>query len=414
MAWGGNGITQKRTMLDQSATIAWGSTVTRVPTRALNQVGYLSRMRIKVPVQATTLTVTAGVSVAAQAAIQRPAGRGIQSFDITAQGIAPFYQVSKGQDLLILEYMNNGKAKWADIGLGLAPDIAPSSPVGALGRIAISLAEVAYQVAAAAVNASTAQNVQYSAVFDVPLTEFVQFPEYTQQTQNGVVTVPAQEVEVGLVTLQNTQQNITPHLTMNPLYSGTVDSPFLQTGGAPTGAMNTLVEFYTEFYDVPASPTDQPPAFSQMFIITRTSTDDGVSGTNVTHTFSPAGLLLRAAHCAYDSNDNLVDISSQGVQAIATYPLPAYVNEGNITFAWGSTVNKIVERFSHNLARALETYGEPPPPGALFLDFFRDRTLTDVVNTAVLPSVRSVITGLPAAVSTLHTIEERMIPVRMG
>lgn len=413
MPWGSNGITNKRRMLDQSATVNWGGTVTRIPTRALTQVGYLSRLRIKIPVQAGTLTVGAGVSVAAQAALQRPAFRAIQAFDITAQGISPFYQLSKGVDLAFLQYVNNGKQQYQDIGFGAAPDIAPASPVGTLGRVAASMAAVAYTVAAAAVSA-TSQNVQFSAVLDIPLTEYVRFPEYVQQTQNGVTTVPAQNVEVGLVTLQNTQQNITPHLTLNPLFSGTVDSPFLQTGGTPTGNLSTLVEFYSTFYDVPSNPADQPPGYSQLFIISRTSTDDGVAGGNVNHTFAPAGLLLRAIYSFYDVNDNLVDIASQGIQAIATYPLPAQTNEGVISFAWGSTVYKSTERFSMNLAEALEIYGEPPPPGALFHDFFRDHSVTDVINTAALPNVRAVITGLPAAVATVHSIEERMVPVRVG
>lgn len=433
MPWGDPGVTVKRVTLDQTYNVAWTNLVNRLPTKAFSQTGYLRRVIWKLPTTEATLTVTASNPVTVTPAVQHPMYRAFSAIDITAQMIAPQYQLTRGIDVPYLMYVWNGKNRGldeqrgplgtlAEVGAGMNPPVYP------YGRVASNPAGYFGDVSAQSSGAATAQTVRYGGTVDLPITEWITFPPATgKDAQGKPVYIAAQEVEVGLLTLQNTQQSIRPGVALNPLWQpnatqlGMYEAPFRGATTAPSaGTLNIVADCYTEFYDVPGSAADQPLAVSQAFIISRSSTDDVVAGGAVTHNFQPGGNLLRAIYVFLDTNGGIVDVSQLTVQdptvsgsgVSLTQPPNAQGLDGQITFLWGTSVLKYDEKFAVNLMRHADIEGDAVPTGCLLHDFFADGTLVDVVNTAQLTSLRTKISGLPGAVTTMHTIEERMIPVK--
>jgi hypothetical protein len=405
MPWGDNGVTTRRILIDQSQAPTVGAAVTRLQTQALNQVGYLRGIWIDIPFASASISLATS-GVAAQAETQRGAARLFQSVALTAQGIAPLYQLTKGFDFEFLEYVGNGDR----VGNANNPDISsirsgtaiafPDTQV--FGAAAASRALV--KSAFAGTWGGGLQPVTYAYHAQMPLTEWVKFPASVTKNKDGsIVQVAATEAEVGLVTLQNTQQNVIPSATLNPIGSTTAspEQVFVSGGAAVTAGLPIVVNWFSDFYDVPGDPANQPPPYSQMFVVTRQSTDDPVTGQKVTHRFQPAGLLMRAIYIFTDTNGLIVDLSNAG----ASNP--------QVTFLWGATVDKFIEPLSLNLTRAYQDYGDFPPAGCFIHDFFVDHTLTDLPNTAALTSVQAQFINLPASITNLHTIEVRLLPVRL-
>lgn len=407
MSWGDNGVTVAHVVQDQNPSTQLGTGPVITNFNPINQVGYLRSLWLKVPYVSGTLTLAATADpVAVQAEAQYPVDRALGYFSLIAQGIAPLYQLTKGGiDLALLEYVGSGRR----------PHLAGRSP-GSTQSNATTNTQIQGHTSdqwkyrkgiGVGSSGGATQTFNFASGYQVPLTEWVQYPGTVMQGPNGSqIPIPGQWAEVGILTAQNTQQNLRPSCTWNPfavVSGGTYDAALLATTAVPTaGYPSITAQVWSEFYDVPSQPADQPAQFQMSFVFTRQTRDWPVSTQNCNPQFQPAGVLLRAIYLCLDANDQIVDVSGLST-------------DGLISFKWGQSVYKYDhETFEMNLTRNAEIYGNPVPYGALIHDFFTDHTLTEVVNTAKLASVSAEISGLPASVATVHVIEERMVPVIAG
>ncbi|PWT73352.1 MAG: hypothetical protein C5B59_13685 [Bacteroidetes bacterium] len=413
MGWNENGKTFRRFDIDQGVvTPAWAAAQIRVPFQALKQAGFLRRLLLQIPYTGYP-TAFAGTTTVALASTEPdwPAHRAIANFSLVLQRVAPIYNLNRGIDLAILEYMNCGNTYRSNqAGLGSMSALTSTNTM-VFGKSSSVWAYISNVVSIITGNASTSVTLGFGLSVDIPLTEMIKFPAGVVQDKSGnAVSVPETYGEVGLVTLQNSQQNVVPSLLLNPWCTATagVNQLFVSNTAAPTNGQAAPVNLWSEFYDVPENPADWPPGYAFDYIIQYQSFDDPVSGGKVTHKFDNAGLLMRAAYVALSSADAIVDIS----QLSTNSSTGVNGTDGTIAFKWGSSVLHRNSNFQTNMTEALQRYSNPPPRGVLIHDFFQDNQSTvDMINTAIITSPRCEIVGLPNTVATLHTIEQRMIPV---
>lgn len=407
MPWGDNGTTNLREAQDQAPTWSWGSQQVSVNFNPINDVGYLRRLWLKFPYSQQTITLAATADpLAVPAEQQYVPHRGINSFSLIAQGIAPIYQLSKGGlDLAALSYFKSGRKETT--GSIIATESNAVTNTHAYGH---TTDKWAYRMGAAVGSTGGAtQTVTYADTLDVPITECVYYPggQVAGASGSSSIALP-QWAEVGLLTAQNTQQNLRLSVLLNPMWQvsgGTYDTVFTATTAVPTSTYSGTMQVWSEFYDVPASPADAPPAFTQAYIVTRQTRDWPVSAQQVFPKHEAAGLLLRSIYLFFDVNDQLIDISGQ-----ATDP--------TFGFRWGANIYKEnTIPFEQLSAEIAESMGDPLPAGMCAFDFFGidgpfKNTLTNAINTVKLGAVYSEIKNLPAAVTTCHVIEERLVPVK--
>lgn len=391
MAWLDQGVTNKRKLLDQSATVTWAGSQVRVPFNKIQSSGYLRKLRLWMPAFTGTTTLGGGTFLQ-QSAQQLGALRGIANIYFKMQGIAALYDLS-GPSFYALQYLMNGRK----IG----------RPGGAPGqnRVSLNATSVPPNGGTGVGNyvsetVLSGNNPLYSLFLDIPLTEFITFHDVAIPQANGQVAVVATKtVEVGLITNQNVNSNINFGLLLNPLYSTGTDSAYVVTGAATSTGTPTF-NLSAEVYDVPDNVTDRPLALQQSLVVTRSESRWQVSGGAVTIRHDSAGKLMTLSYLCYDSNDNLVDLAS--VCATAT-----------IQFIWGNTVHKTDQYLCENLADAINAYGVAPPTGMFFLDYFEDGSYTDMIDTDDLTNVRTILAGF-TGVDHIVVVEERLIGVKAG
>jgi len=395
MGWDDNGANNERYVIDQQGGVAaWGASQVAIPFNRIQNAGYLRAARLKLP--PTVFPITPGTGTAAvQPSAQLGPLRALARLQISTQVVANLVDV-KGQDIYFLRYARIGNLR--------TPTFEPYYPLtGSTPPVNGGTPVQAYSTGQ---TIATGVSTTISLDLMLPLTERIKVRRRaTQQSADGktqAIVSMDQEMEVGLISLQNSQFAMQPRITLNPFYSGTVDSALLTTGNATAGGPATF-QIATEIYDVPQADADKPSLYQRAMIRTlQNAGDEVVAGGSFIHTFQPGGYLLKALYLFYDANDNLVDV--------ATTP-------GAVTqFVWGTKVFKIDEFVSDNLTRAFRIYEQPAPVGLLVHDFLAmgEMTLAQCPDTATLANVRAVFTGLPANVVKANVVEARLVPVKRG
>lgn len=410
MPWGDNGTTNLREAQDQAPTWTWGNQQVSVNFNPINDVGYLRRLWLKFPYSQQTMTLAAtGNTLAVPAESQYPQHRAINQFSLIAQGIAPIYQLSRGGvDLAVLSYFRSGRKEFN--GSIIATQSNATTNTHAYGHTSDQWQyRSGVAVGSQAGSGPFTQTLAYADTLDVPIIETIYYPGGQMAGSSGASSIALpQWAEVGLLTAQNTQQNLRLSVTLNPMFivtGGSFDTVTKATTAVPTTTYAGSMQVWSEFYDVPASPADAPPAYTQAYVVTRQTRDWPVAAQQVFPKHEAAGLLLRTIFIFFDSNDQIIDISGQ-----ATDP--------TFGFRWGANIYKDnTIPFEQLAAEIAEANGDPLPAGVAAFDFMGidgpfKGTLTNAINTVKLGAVYSEIKNLPASVATCHVIEERLVPVK--
>lgn len=401
--WGQNGTTFKRFAIDQAPVVPSLSTSqVRVPFQALTQAGFLRRLLLQIPRTQYGLTVTTANYLSVGNTEQDlPALRALATVKLTLQRIAPLYDLNRGIDLGFLEYMSAGRTHITTQSAFGSASFLTATNKALFGKTS-SAWDYIFGVVSITAGAGTSQNVQFGLVADLPITEYIKFPAgVAMDTQGNSVAIPETYGEVGLVTLQNSQQNVVPAILLNPAWNiaASVNQIWNSNTTNPSTPINPTVNLWSEFYDVPESPQDWPPGYAFDYVIQYQSFDDAIANGKVTHKFDNAGMLMRACYVFLDSTDKVVDCST-------------LASDGQIAFKWGASVQHRQSNFQANISDAAELYGNPPLFGSLYHDFFtEDQSVWNMVDTSKITSPRCEITGAPGSAATLHTIEQRLIPV---
>ena len=395
MAWGDNGVTIARQLLDQQVAVTgWGATGLRIPFKALRTAGYLRKLRLFSP--ATTHTITHGTGTnQIPAQLQLPPFRVLNRVQLVMQGIAMVYDI-QGIDLPFLRVMNAGI--WNNDSAGYLYDVVAGSSSVMSGS---GNNKTNNYMSTSVFTSNT--SVVLTFFGEMPITEVITFRDSVISQKQGSVVIADKPLEVGLLTLQNTQSNVLPQVTLNAASAGSTSIPdaLVQLTGNDTVTTATASwNISSDLFDVPDDQTQRPLPFQQLFVITRSTFDTTISSNKAVVNFRPAGFLTKCHYMVVDSNNNIVDVST----------LPT----ASLDFKWGATVDKFNETVQENLSRQLDRCVGVPPAGCLYHDFhWYDGTSTDFVNTAVLPNVRTEFSGLSSG-ATIHTCETRMIPVKVS
>lgn len=401
MAWGDPGVTESRYVTDQSPQIAaWGNAPVNLQTTRIQSAGYIRALRLRLPPTSFTGPAgTAGQSAALQAAAQLGVLRSIARFRLVTQVTSDIINV-RGEDLLFLSYVGSGLRKGQD-SFYAAYNIS-SAPQSANGGASGANYLTSQAISGAAPGPYTGT---LSLMLHIPISGFIFFRRnvrFNAGNNQAVALATEKEMEVGIISVQNAQFAMQPQISLNPLSSTGVNSPFVNQGGYGGFTAGTATfDLDAEIYDVPADPANRPTIAQRGMVYSRRNAgDEQVTGGNATHNFMPSGLLLRAIYAFYDTNDNLVDIS--------TTP------NATIDFVWGTNIYKYHETMQENLARCAMRYGWLPPQGICVHDFLADdgQGIAQAPLTANLANVRAIFRGLPGSVTTMRVIEERLIPVK--
>lgn len=404
MPWGDNGVTIRRQLQDQSATITWGASPVRVPFKALRTAGYLRSLRIWTP---QTAVPQNGATIALPTPNLLPVWQGINRFQLTLQGIAQLYDVS-GLDIFGLMYVRNGNSttgqSWQtgyQEALGSGSNVVAGAQMAPNWGNHLVPAAAALYGAGAGVYVNGTVNMWYGAYAELPITEYLTIKDAVVASGQNTVVVADKAVELGMLTLQNTSSNVTPLLQLNPLWGASnSNSPFFASVAVPTPTAFSW-NIGTDLYDVPPNPADRPSPMQQAFVITRQSFDTPAAGGASTVQFQAAGSIMRIVYIALDVNGNPYDLVQDGLSGST-----------NIALRWGATTDKINEYVEENINRCLTRYGQIPPSGYLVHDLMiDDDTATDFINTAEVTNLRTEFKGLSGNVVTIRTMTERLVPV---
>ena len=458
MPWNLPGSTIKRIIPDQTVSVtSWGNSTQILPFRYLRTVGYLSALYLQMPAVLQTYTsnpvgATYGVlspsSTYAQLNI-------INRFQLTLQAIATLYDI-RGYSLGFLNYVGNGNANahaphyghvganlyFTTIGSGggnFFPFEFPSVPswLGAVqpvnsgpsgNYLVDSSTPGIFIYNPGALALPTTQEVILTYNERIPISETIRFPNTVIETADKQHLVVDAPMEMGMIFMQNNQQNVTPTITLSKLYATDIaaipndDAVFLEYSDVagvytitPWQNIQWLLE--DEFYDVPPDPMNRPYPFQLSFAVTRTETDYYPAGQAVTVKYRAAGLLCRVVYVGYQG-------TSQGY-----YPFDlGYTTNGfitnaqqtyaSITFKSGATITTVQETAPGNMARSQIRYGGPMP-GILVHDFIGDTagagaSIVQAVDLGSLVDVRTEFTALPQLISRLCSVEQRLIPVEVS
>lgn len=407
MSWMQQGVTTQRNYTDQVQVVTVAGQPVFLPFSQLRTIGYLKSTRLYTPYQAGVVALGGG-TYSLGANLQFAQLRQIRDFRYQLQGIAPIYdlQGSAGIDLGMLAYVGNGK-----------PKAYRSGRAGTLGfnntaAGVVTNNQFAFPVAAGtppgngenfmpvAEYISGGPSFNSGFYMEIPLSEWLVFPNTPTGQQGNAILVNDTEMEVGLIFMQNNQQVLSPQITLAPLYAvGAYPAVGLSTGAATVTQNGQSWTIEDEFYDVAPNPADRPSAYQMAFVVTRTSRDLTMSNGIASYQFKQAGLLLRAIYTAYNDTTNfgtLVDLTAT----------PA----ATLTLKSGSTIIKLQETAGLNAMRCLDRYNTPPP-GCLIHDLIWDGNITEAMDTATLVDVRCDFAGLAGAITRLHVVEERLIPI---
>lgn len=403
MSWGTPGVTVKRRIIDQSVTIpSVVNNVQTAPFQSLKTFGYHRGIWLSIP-QNTGVTALGGGTLVLSTGAQLKQLRAIKHFRLTLQGTAPIYDV-EGIDLGFLAYCRNGSvqqdrsyaAGLSVVGANPTTDQYPFNwPTRDNALLGLTTSYAPYLRYEAGATATTLCYGMW-----IPATEIYKFRNVPMPTASGKDAVLMdQELELGMVMMQNSSSNLLPQVDIASAYGPDQTSMLVATGAATNTLTNLNVIIENEYYDVPASPADQPSAFQLAWLVQRTAADYAVSGQAVTIPFKAAGLLTKIIYVAYNDTTTygtLVDLTST-----ATCQL---------VLSSGATMIKYSENATQNALRSFWRYNAAPP-GILIHDLTDDGTLTQDYDTANLVSIQTAITGLPSSVTRLHVIQERLIPV---
>jgi len=415
--WMQQGKTVQRVMLDQQAIVpTWGAFQQQIAFAKLRTIGLLKSLALFSPTLTGTSVVGGGTfaSWAAGTEGQLWQLRQIQQFQLQSQGLATLYNVT-GLELGFLAYTRNGNTFVRRDALALGGFVAlsgaffaqnnavlynePSVPIGITSAPFGQVRDIGpyFQVASGAASFNT------SYIMEIPLTEFLVFPNTPIGQTDKMVLLKDQLLEVGYIIMQNSTQSVNPVVTLAPLTGTTAQGVIVITGNATATASNQQWNIEDTFIDYPASDADAPPPFATQYVVTRIGQDYPVSGGKLTVQHQPAGLLLKTIWSFYNDNDATF---GQGT-LIDAARTPAAV----ITLQSGSSIVKIQETAQNNIWRSWRRYGIPPP-GILVHDLVDEQGyITNAIDTAALSTIQTLFTGLSGSITRARCCEVRLIGV---
>ncbi len=401
--WGSNGVTISRQLPEQQVGILnWSGNQVRLNFQALQPYGYLRKLFLWSPYAANTAAISTAGPVP-NALTQLGPYRAIARFQLTTQGASNLYDVT-GEDLGVLNYYRNGRMRTGNVPNSTIYAAIVGSPGSSLPPYGSLFGTANAQYYGNFV-ANSGLNTTSCWFFEIPITEM--FRVTSVLGSNGQPMMSDMMMELGMITLQNIQQNVSPNITLNPLYSQDYIAPFKTAGVGTVTFPSTTWNLSRDAFDVPNDPRQLPPTFLQDYIITRQGFDVPVTGGKATYNFANAGLLLRAHYLFYSdlgtlgTNGQWIDIGNGNN------------TQAQIQFGYGSIVNKIQETVQENLARSSARLGVAPV--CLTHDFMDDQSEVQAPNTANQTNIRTLFTGLDTTglpPTRLHVVEERLIPVR--
>lgn len=405
MSWMQRGATVQRNYTDQTQTVTVSNNSITIPFNSLKTLGFLKSLRLYTPFKAQT--ANAGTALAAPTALQAQQLRPIRHFRLQAQGIAPIYDVD-GPDLGYLSYVGNGK-----------PQSERTYRAKTLGYVNTAAGAVNPFVFPQALAAASMTQEKFSPVveyisggptfsmgyaIEIPISEWIVFPNTAVGKAGNAIMVADTQLEAGLLFMQNNQQVITPYVDLAPLYAAAYPAVILTGGGTQTLSATQSWTIESEFYDVPPSQDNWPSPYQLGMVVTRTARDIQVSSGIVSYQFKQAGILLRSIYVFYN------DTTTFGTQVDVFADGTATPDLINLELKSGGTITKIKETAQLNGMRSLDRYGDPPP-GVLIHDLIWDGFITQAIDTAGLVDVRCDFSGLPAPITRMHVIEERLVPI---
>ncbi len=411
MSFTDRGAAPLRILRTQQASVVGLSNFSALlPLNQLATQGFLRGLRIGLPYMAGT--VGAGsVGNTAPSLLQQQQLRQIQSIQLTMQGIGAIWQLN-GLDLLGLNYVGAGQAR--DERKSRAPLSGYSAAAaGALspwfvGVPGVSSAEKLVPVVEYA-HAGPVFNLGFNQY--LPLTEIMNISGAVISGQpQGNAPAPVARLgdrndEVGMIMMQSNSQNVTLQLNLSPLYGADYRSVIV----APATNFDTLTatEQWTlenHIWDVPTNAADWPSGRQLGTIVTRTAREVPISGGQVDYVFAKAGLLGRAYYYFFNDTTTygtLVDIFGDATQT---------PDKIQIEFSAGLKILKY-QNTAHALGlQMLSDYGTPAP-GILVHDLMRNGQARELQDTGALVQLQTQFTGLPASITRMRVVEDRLIPV---
>lgn len=408
--WNTINKTIKRSILDQQVSVGVVSNGQQlVPFQPLKTYGLLRGFFLRSPLT-TGVTVPGSGSLTMSNGAQFPQHRVIDRFRLNMQGISPLWDVD-GEHIPIVSYYRRGDTKLpldaAAFGMSVIgafpntdqyPYNFPTRDASLLGFISAYGPYAQYNAGGTALSLSYHQYI--------PITEQLVFPNTPIAQSDKMVVLNDQGLEVGLLFMQTSTQNVQPSVNLNPAYAPTnARSLLLSTGNATASLLNQPWLIYTDYYDVPVSDADLPATFQMAYAIQTTAFNTSVSGQQCTIKHKAAGLLLKAIYVGYNDTTNfgtLVDLTAGAQAALTTLQLDS-----------GSSVVRMRETADINTYRQFRNYN-CPPPGTLAFDLIQNGTWVQAIDTGKLVNVETILTLLPATVTRVGCIEVRLVPVTAG
>lgn len=413
MAWGQPGVTIRRKNVFQSPAVAWGAAQQRIPYNPVTNIGILRALRIRVPY--TVGTNTGGASaLTPQVVANMPQLNMWNRIQVQMAGLTASYDVT-GRDLGYLMYVGNGfpvadrPNNWSQLGYYDVAANTPTfysfptsiAPTSMSGKKVIPLIEYAHS--------GTIFNV--SSDLHIPLTEFITIPGTASINANGDIqqTMGDTEMELGLMVMQSAAQSVSINVVLSATQGADFNSVFLPgTTGYDLLTANITVNLEHDYYDLPGNAADMPNILQTGMAVTRVARDIPVSSGTVDYSYLRAGLLLRSIYVFYNDTTNYgttVDISADGT---------ATPDKISVILQDGQSTQYINETAADNIWRCWQRYDQPPP-GILVHDLLADGfgSLTQAISTPQTTALRTSFRGLPSAITRMHVIEERLVPVQV-
>jgi hypothetical protein len=396
--------TIKRSFNAQSQTLTtYGASQMRIPFSPLPNAGWLRAVELTSP-SATGATTLGGGSAAIGGGLQMAQWRELGEVSFDLQSTTNLWKLWNNYGGLEVGYLTF--SRMGDVLQDRLPRVGTNS-AGALSGTLFPFAFPDQQAG----NTSSIVNIGPYYGFNtnpsramsvrLPFTEMIKWPNTLLAQSGNSVLISDSPVEMGLLLLENNQQNITPTFILNPVYGlSTAETPLIVTGAAVASFTSITYNMQIEAYDVEKDVNDWPTGKQLQYAIQRKSQEVAISSQACTCNFGPAGLLLRNTYYMLNDTTNRGTVYDMSATPAAKILLHA-----------GSSSTLIDETVQINLSHISDDYGYPSP-GFLQHNRIKKGSIVDALDTGLLTQLRTDFTGLPSVTtSRMRWIEERLIPV---
>jgi hypothetical protein len=413
MAWGTPGVTIRRKNTFQSPAVSWGASQQRVPFNPLTNIGILRALRIRVPY--TVGTNSAGASaLTAQVVANMPQLNMWNRIQVQMAGMTACYDIT-GRDLGYLMYVGSGfnmsdrPNNWAQLGYY---DVAANTPTFYSFPTSIAPTSMSGKKVIPLIEYNHAGPLfTVSSDLHLPLTEFITIPGTAGIDANGNIAqvMGDTELEVGLMVMQSAAQSVSINAVLAATQGADFNSVFLPgTTGYDLLTASLTVNLEHDYYDLPGNAADMPNILQTGMAVTRVARDMPVTSGTADYYYLRGGLLLRSIYVFYNDTTNYgttVDISADATQT---------PDKITVILQDGQSTQYINETAADNIWRCWQRYDQPPP-GVLIHDLLAEGfgSLTQCISTPQTTALRTSFRGLPSAITRMHVIEERLVPVQV-